>query len=120
MAHKQQSGMVLLEALLALALFSLIAIALLNVSGAAVNQQQILKETRCADWLAQNLLTEALWLNSNTVMGEQHGRSSQCGIDWQWTIERHPAADQRFYTLSLDIRHADGRQQLKRTLSRVR
>lgn len=112
--------MAMLEALIALVIFSLVAGALLSASGLSVRQHQRLLEARCASWLSENLLTQALRLDKKRPMGEQRGTLSQCDITWHWRLVRHKTADARFDSLSLEIQDANGQRRFERQVFQSR
>lgn len=119
-AREAQVGMAMLEALLALTIFSLVATALLNISGGAIHQHRLLMEARCANWLGENLLTQALLSDSRRSPGEWRGVSTQCDISWQWRMVRQKTADERFYLLSVEIQNSKGQRKLERQIFQAR
>ncbi|MRT05934.1 type II secretion system protein GspI [Ewingella americana] len=113
-----QQGMIMMEALLAVVLFVLVAIALLNVSGQAVTQGQQLLRTRCANWTADNLLVMEVLSPARRVMGKTQGEARQCDRNWFWTLTRQKTGDNRFYRVTLEIKNEDGQSQLERQILR--
>ncbi|MGL5968973.1 MAG: type II secretion system minor pseudopilin GspI [Kluyvera sp.] len=110
----------MLETLLALAIFSFVALALINVSSLSVRQHHRLIEARCASWLSENLLAQALLPGEKRVMGEQQGTQLQCDITWQWRLVRQKTADARFDSLSLEILDIHGQRRFARQAFQAR
>lgn len=120
MRDKHQIGMVMIETLIALIIFSLVAGALIVVSGQGINHQQLLRETYCANWLAENLLIELQLSPSSRIVGEKKGTSSQCDSLWQWHRVSQVTPDNRFFLINLEIYDANGQQKAKRQILRAR
>lgn len=114
-----QQGIIMLEALLALVLFVMVAMALLNVSSQAINQRQQLMHTRCANWLAGNLLTVEFLSPPSKVMGRTTGEAQQCDLNWRWQLTRRAIGDKRFYLITLEIDSEEGLRQLERQTLRA-
>lgn len=118
--NANQKGVIALEALLALVLFVMVGTALLNVNGQAAHQRQQLLHTRCANWLAENLITEALLSPSARMKGQQKGDAQQCDLDWHWVMQSSALNDNRFYLITLEIYDSANQLQLERQTLRAR
>lgn len=116
--NARQQGTVMLEALLALVLFALVATALLTVSGQALMQRQQLQRTQCASWAADNLLVMEMLSPSRPVMGTTRGEVQQCDITWGWTLTRKDPGDKRAFLVTLEIHNEKGQSQLTRQILR--
>ncbi|RZJ18041.1 MAG: type II secretion system protein GspI [Brevundimonas sp.] len=99
-----RSGFSLLELLVALAVFSLAAVALLNLQGESTRSQVRVETRTLAGVVAQNLAVEAVTAPRPPSDGE--GRTALAGRDWRWS--RSVVATDDPEILRIDIRVADG------------
>ncbi|MBK4716100.1 MULTISPECIES: type II secretion system minor pseudopilin GspI [Tenebrionibacter/Tenebrionicola group] len=81
---QRASGMTLLEVLIALAIFSLAALALLQSLGQLANGTGRLEEKAWADGVAENQLVELTLLNVWPPLRWTVGKSEQGGQTWYW------------------------------------
>ncbi len=80
---KNHKGFTLLEVLVALAVFSVAAIALMRVSESQLRMSQTLEEKTFAHWVALNMLTEMQTGQDWPNIGEQTGKVSMANRDWK-------------------------------------
>jgi type II secretion system protein I len=116
----RQEGVLMLEAMIALVLFTLVSVALMSVITQSMNQQQIIQNTRCANWLSDNLLTQEFLRPPTRTMSDSQGKTEQCDQQWQWRIRRNATNDNRFYTIKVEVRNSEGQRQLERQTLRAR
>jgi hypothetical protein len=114
-----QRGGIVPEALLALVIFILVSQALFNVITQAANQQHILQNTRCANWLADDLFVQEFLSPATHKMGSSLGESWQCDVLWHWRINRQASDDSRFYLIILEIHNGENRLHVKRQTLRA-
>ena len=77
-------GFTLLEVMLALAIFALAAMAVLQIASGALSNQQILEEKTVAGWVAENQ-TALLYLMTREQRAVRHqGESDMAGSRWYW------------------------------------
>lgn len=106
---RRPSGFTLVEMLVALAVFSLAALAMLNLMGQNLRTAAILEESVLASIIAENRAVEALLATAPPVAGVQTGEEEASGHVWQW--ERTILATDRPEIFRVDIRvRVDGRQ----------
>lgn len=91
-AEPAQHGFTLVEVLVALAIFSLAALALLRLQGAALGTTARLDERALAGIVAQNLAVEAMIATQAPAFGDSGGEIANGGRNWRWAqhVERSP------------------------------
>ena len=87
-----EGGFTLIEMLVALAIFSLAALALLRLGGATAANSARLTEQALAQTVARNLAVEALTDPSAPAFGTEAGTVTNAGRQWRWTrvVDRSP------------------------------
>ena len=84
---KRESGFTLLEVLVALAIFALVAASVLTATARSLQTASRLEEKTLAMWIADNQLVE-LQLSKNPVAeGRDQGEVDFAGRRWQWQSE---------------------------------
>jgi general secretion pathway protein I len=113
-----REGFTLVEMLVALAVFSLAAMALLNLSGENTRSAARVETRVLGGVVAENLAVEAA-IAPRLPEGESSGRIELAGRSWTWT--RAVVATDDPEIQRIDIRVADGTEQASdRTLFRSR
>ncbi|NWE73800.1 type II secretion system minor pseudopilin GspI [Pseudomonas gingeri] len=110
---KAERGFTLLEVMLALAIFGLLAAAVLSASQYVLRQAGTLQERLFASWLADNQLAE-LRLQSSLAPGRQELVRHFDRREWRLSQRLTPAFDKRLIRVELDIRLGDRPQVLHR------
>lgn len=111
-------GFTLVELLVALAVFSLAAMALLNLSGENTRSAARVDDRVLGGAVAENLAVEAM-IAPQLAEGETGGQVAQAGRQWRWT--RSVAATDDPDILRVDIQvSTDEGQASDRTLFRGR
>ena len=89
-----QQGFTLIEMLVALAIFSLAALALLRLGGATATNSASLSDQAIAQIVARNLAVETLSDPQPPVFGTSQGDAANGGRRWRWTrtVSRSPEA----------------------------
>lgn len=87
-----ENGFTLIEMLVALAIFSLAALALLRLSGATAANGARLTEQALAQIVARNLAAEVMTDPDPPALGVEQGVVDNAGRQWRWTrsVERSP------------------------------
>jgi general secretion pathway protein I len=89
-----ESGFTLIEMLVALAIFSLAALALLRLGGATATNSASLADQAIAQTVARNLAVETLTDPQPPAFGASQGEAVNAGRRWRWTrtVSRSPEA----------------------------
>lgn len=84
---KRVQGFTLLEVLVALAIFALVAASVLSATARSLQTASRLEEKTLAMWIADNRLTELQLSQSPVVDGREQGEVEFAGRRWQWQSE---------------------------------
>jgi general secretion pathway protein I len=109
---EQDSGFSLLEVMVALAVFSLGALALLNVMGESQRSQGINEARAIARIVAENRLVEAMATTSPPPPGASSGREEALGRTWLWEMNVAASPDPRLLRIDILVREDQGAQAL--------
>jgi len=81
----RDAGFTLIEIMVALAVFSLAALALLRLESATVRGAGILQTSVTADMVAQNVAIDAMTGAQPPTAGRERGTETNGGRTWAWT-----------------------------------
>jgi len=113
------AGFSLLEVVVALAVFSLGALALLNVLGESTRSQTAASDRAIARIVAENRLVEAMATTAPPPAGSSTGVETAMGRNWAWEMTVAPSPDPAI--LRIDVRvHEEGARQTIADLSTFR
>jgi general secretion pathway protein I len=89
-----ERGFTLIEMLVALAIFSLAALALLRLGGATATNSASLSDQAVAQIVARNLAVETMSDPQPPAFGTSQGDAANAGRRWRWTrtVRRSPEA----------------------------
>lgn len=79
-----ENGFTLIEMLVALAIFSLAALALLRLEGATVSNTARLQDQAIAEIVARNIAVETATDPAAPALGEESGETVNAGRTWRW------------------------------------
>lgn len=96
-------GFTLLETLVALGVFSLSALALLNLSGESARTAGILEERLLAGIVAENQMVAAMTAPGPAAPGKREGIDRQGGRDWRWSLDIAPSPDPSVMRLQIEV-----------------
>jgi general secretion pathway protein I len=96
-------GFTLLEMLVALAVFSLAALALLRLEGATVRQTGELDERMLAQLVARNLAVETVTDPAPPAIGQSAGETVNGGRRWRWARLTSRTPDQRLVRVDISV-----------------
>ena len=90
----RERGFTLIEMLVALAIFSLAALALLRLGGATATNSASLQDQAIAQTVARNIAVETLTDPQPPAFGASQGDAVNAGRRWRWTrtVSRSPEA----------------------------
>jgi len=104
MTARAEAGFTLLEMLVALAVLSLGALALLNLAGENTRQAGAVESRLFAGIVAENQAVEALTAPVPPALGQASGETIAGGQPWRWTRRVSRTADPA--VLRIDVRVA--------------
>lgn len=113
------AGFSLLEVMVALAVFSLGALALLNVLGESTRSQTASADRAIARIVAENRLVEAMSLSAPPGPGSTSGIEEAMGRNWAWEMTVAPSPDPAILRIDVRVR-ADGGTQTVADLTTFR
>jgi general secretion pathway protein I len=103
MSERDERGFTLLEMLVALAVFSLAALALLRLEGATVRQTGELDERMLAQLVARNLAVETLTDPAPPPIGASAGETVNGGRTWRWSRVTSRTPDQQLVRVDISV-----------------
>jgi general secretion pathway protein I len=107
--HSAEHGFTLIEMLVALAIFSLAALALLRLEGATVSTTAQLQDQALAQMVARNIAVEALTDPVPPAMGATNGETINAGRSWRWTRVTGLSPEPRIQQIAIEVAGADTR-----------
>lgn len=102
-------GFTLVEMMVALAVFSLAALALIRLEGATIRGAATLDTTLMAQIVARNVAVEALTDARPPAIGTATGIERNGGKAWGWTRVTQPTGDIRILRIDVTVADASGR-----------
>ena len=102
------SGFTLIEMLVALAIFSLAALALLRLSGATAANSARLQDQGIAQIVAENVAVETLTDPGPPPIGTQAGQAVNAGRRWVWTRTTARSPEARILQIEIAVTSLDG------------
>lgn len=101
-SHACESGFTLIEMLVALAVFSLAAMALLRLQGVTLSTTADLDQKQMGQIVAHNIAVGLLSAPAPPSLGEQQGTVENGGRQWRWARDAEITDDPRI--MKIDIR----------------
>jgi general secretion pathway protein I len=84
---RRSGGFTLLEVLVALTIFALVAASVLTATARSLQTASRLEDKTLAMWIADNRLTELQLSKSPVAAGREQGEVAFAGRRWQWQSE---------------------------------
>lgn len=103
-----EHGFTLLEVLVALAVFSLAALALIRLETASVRGAAVLDRTLVANMVARNVALEAVTDARLPTAGQSAGVEANGGQSWRWTRQVTPTGDAKIVRIDVTVQGATG------------
>lgn len=101
--QRATQGFTLLEMLVALAVFSLAALALLRLEGATLRQTADLDDKALAQLVARNKAVELLTDPAPPPIGRSQGEVVNGGRRWRWTTATTRTPDERLVRVDIAV-----------------
>jgi len=111
-ARKREDGFSLLEVVVAVAVFSLGALAVINVLGLG-SRETVAGESRAlAAIIAENQLAQAMAKTAPPAPGVSRGREEALSRSWDWEMRVGPSPEPRIIRIDVTVRASGGKQAL--------
>ena len=98
-----EHGFTLIEMLVALAIFSLAALAMLRLEGATMAGTFTLDQKLMAQTVARNIAVQTLTDPAAPTFGETSGEEVNGGQSWRWTRQTVRTDDQRVSVVDISV-----------------
>ena len=99
----ERPGFSLIEMVVALGVFSLAALALLNLMGEGVRSASRAETRAFAAVVAENLAVEAVVAREASSQGAEDGQTQLAGRDWRWTRTVTATADPGILRIDVSV-----------------
>jgi len=99
----QQKGMTLIEVMVALAIFSVAALSIVNMAGEHIRSLSYLEQKNIALWIANNHLTQLNLDDKAPSLGVKTGKVDYANTTWFWKQESIKTADPKFRSINIRI-----------------
>lgn len=118
MSDRDENGFTLVEMLVALAVFSLAALALLRLEGATLSSTADLDQKLMAQIVARNVAVQTLTDPVAPSLGLTSGEDVNGGRRWRWERRTTRPGDPRLVRVDIEVRDAVGVNQAALTVVR--
>lgn len=109
-------GMTLLEVIVALAVFSIAAVAITKSLSELISNMPILEERTLAQWVVDNQLVDVKLSTTFPDVGRTDGQTTLAGRDWYWRQQVIKTDDDKFRLVKVSVSDTDN---FKRTIAEV-
>jgi general secretion pathway protein I len=113
-----ERGFTLIEMLVALAIFSLAALALLRLEGATVANTARLQDQAIAQIVARNLAVETMTDPVAPPFGRESGTTANAGRNWSWTRTVARSPEPRIQQIDISVQSRIGPEAARLTVFR--
>ena len=115
---EREGGFTLVEMLVALAIFSLAALALLRLEGATVASTARLQDQAMAQIVARNLAVEVITDPVAPAFGSESGEAANGGRSWRWTRNVARSPEPRIQQIEIQVQSRMGPEGARLTVFR--
>lgn len=112
------TGFTLIEVMVALAVFSIAALALLRLEGVTIRSTDTLGRTLEAGLVARNVAVEAMTDARPPTLGPAAGVAVEGGRSWSWARQVSPTGDPRVLRIDVTVSDPRGQQLGRMTMIR--
>jgi general secretion pathway protein I len=113
------AGFTLIEMMVALAIFSLAALALVRLQGATVRNTATVDAQAMAQIVANNIAVESLTDSGVPTIGDSSGQEQNGGQAWRWSRTVATTADPKIIRIDIAVADPRGRPAARLTLARI-
>jgi len=106
-SSKKLLGFTLIEVLLALSVFSLAGLALLNTADTHFTSLNNLENKIIADWVASNQLVEVNLETTWPPKNNKTGKEEMAGREWHWTQKVTKTQDEDMREVVVEVRFTE-------------
>lgn len=99
----QRNGFTLLEIMVALAIFSIAALAMVRLQGYSVRSTANLGDSSIAWQVARNVAVEILSNPAPPTLGDTSGEETNGGQNWRWTAKTSKTDDARLVRIDINV-----------------
>jgi len=99
----QQKGMTLIEVMVALAIFSVAALSIVNMAGEHIRSLSFLEQKNISLWIANNHLAQLSLEDTAPQLGVKTGKVEYANTTWFWKQESIKTADPTFRSINIRI-----------------
>jgi general secretion pathway protein I len=114
-----ESGFTLIEMIVALAIFSLAALALVKLQAATVRNTVTVDTQAMAQIVANNIAVESLTDPVPPTIGDSDGQEANGGQTWRWSRTVAKTADPKIVRIDIAVADPRGRPAARLTLARI-
>lgn len=108
---KALRGFTLLEVLVALAIFAVVAASVLTASGRSLRNAARLEDKTLAMWVADNRLTEMQLSRTPPAEGRDQGEVQMAGRRWEWQSQVEATSDPALRRVTLWVAQRPARSE---------
>lgn len=101
--HSSQTGMTLIEVMVALAVFALAALSVVSVASEHLRSIDYLEQKTIAMWVANNHLSEVQLNGKLPGYGTKKGKLEYAGNTWYWQQNTVKTADDDFRQINIRV-----------------
>lgn len=97
------NGFTLIELVVALAVFSIAALALLRLEGTTLHSTAVLQDRMIGQIVARNIAVESMTDPAAPTLGRANGEETNAGRVWRWTRTTSRTGDVRLQRIDIAV-----------------